>query len=353
MTAEIALLLAQDGLAMSAVYALLAVSLVLVFTVTRVLFMPQGDFLSYGALTVAALGAGRVPGTLWIVLALSLAVACLDGAAAARQRAWRRLRRVLLLYAVLPAVLAGLVLLLAPRHPPLPVRIALALLLVAPLGPLSYRLVFQPLARAGVLTLLFASVALHLALIGAGLVMFGPEVANLPPFFDAVWTVGTLTVSSQILFVVGACLAVLAALWLFFGRSLHGKALRAAAVNHLGAELVGISPENAGRVTFLIAALVGALSGILAGPVTPIYYDTGFVVGLRGIVAAIFGGMVSYPLAAVGAVLVGQIEAFSSFYDSSYKEAIVFTLILPVLLWRSLAVRLVPDDEGDEEAGTA
>ena len=350
MTGEIALLLAQDGLAMSAVYALLAVALVLVFNVTRVLFMPQGDFLSYGAMTFGALSAGAVPGTVWIVAGLSLLVALIDGVTAIRQRAARALPRIVMVYVLGPACLVGVTLLVAPLKTPLPVQAALGLLLVAPLGPLTYRLVFQPLARSSVLTLLFVSVALHFALVGAGLVLFGPEVANVAPFFDVVWTVGSATISSQTLFVVGASLLVLGALWVFFGRSLHGKALQATAVNHLGAELVGISPEAAGRVTFLIAALIGALSGILAAPVTPIYYDTGFVVGLRGIVAAIFGGMVSYPLAAVGAVLVGQIEAFSSFWNSSYREVIVFTLILPVLLWRSLATRLVLDDEQDEES---
>ena len=349
MTTDIALSLAQDGLAMSAIYALLAVSMVLLFSVTRVLFVPQGDFLSYGAMTLAALGLGRVPGTTWIVLGLSLLVAVVDGVPAVRRRAWRRVRRVGLVWVLCPLILTACVLVLAPRQPPLPVQVALALLLVAPLGPISYRLVFQPIARASVLTLLFVSVALHFALIGAGLVMFGPEVANVAPFFDAVFELGSLTIPSQTLFVIAACVAVLAALSLFF-RTLHGKALTAAAVNHLGAELVGISPEGAGRLSFLIATLVAALAGVLAAPITPIYYDTGFVVGLRGIVASIFGGMVSYPLAAVGAVLVGQIEIFSSFWDSAYKEVIVFTLILPVLVWRSLASSLIANDEQDEES---
>ena len=348
MTPDIALMLSQDGLALSAIYALLAVSMVLLFSVTRVLFVPQGDFLSYGAMTLGAIGAGSVPGTLWIVLGLSLVVALLDGVRAARRRAWSRVRTVIAIWVVCPTVLAACVVMIVPLRPPLPVQVLLALLVVAPLGPLSYRLVFQPIARASVLTLLFVSVALHFALIGAALVIFGAEAANVAPFFTEVIEVGRLSIPSQTLFVMGACLVVLMALSGFF-RTLHGKALTAAAVNHLGAELVGISPEGAGRLSFLIATLIAALAGVLAAPITPIYYDTGFVVGLRGIVAAIFGGMISYPLAAVGAVLVGQIEAFASFWESSYKEVIVFTLILPVLVWRSLAVSFTANDEQDEE----
>ena len=84
---------------------------------------------------------------------------------------------------------------------------------------------------------------------------------------------------------------------------------------------------------------------MLISPVTTIYYDTGFLIGLKGFVAAIVGGMVSYPLAAIGALFVGILEAFSSFWASAYKEVIVFTLIIPVLLWRSFGSAGQHDDE--------
>jgi len=135
-------------------------------------------------------------------------------------------------------------------------------------------------------------------------------------------------------------------LWLFFGRTLYGKALRATAVNRRGARLVGISTRLSGSLAFTLAAAIGAFSGMLIAPVTTIYYDTGFIMGLKGFVAAIFGGLVSYPVAAVGALFVGILEAFSSFWASAYKEVIVFTLIIPVLLWRSFSTRHhVGDDE--------
>ncbi|MNN90689.1 High-affinity branched-chain amino acid transport system permease protein LivH [compost metagenome] len=75
------------------------------------------------------------------------------------------------------------------------------------------------------------------------------------------------------------------------------------------------------------------------------YFDSGFMVSLKGFVGAIIGGLVSYPLAAAGAVLVGLIEAFSSFWASAYKEIIVFTLIIPVLLWRSLKSHHVEEED--------
>jgi branched-chain amino acid transport system permease protein len=85
-----------------------------------------------------------------------------------------------------------------------------------------------------------------------------------------------------------------------------------------------------------MAAFIGALSGLLIGPTTTVFYDSGFLIGLKGFVAAVFAGLSSYPLALVGALGVGLLESFGSFWASSFKEVIVFSSILPVLLWRSL-----------------
>ena len=83
----------------------------------------------------------------------------------------------------------------------------------------------------------------------------------------------------------------------------------------------------------------------MIAPVTTMYYDSGFILGLKAFIAAIIGGLVSYPLAAAGALLVGLLESFSSFWASAYKEVIVFTLIIPVLLWRSLTTHHHEEDE--------
>jgi len=129
------------------------------------------------------------------------------------------------------------------------------------------------------------------------------------------------------------------ALWLAFRFSLRGKALRATAIDRFGARLVGISPARAGRLTFAVAALLAALAGMLAAPGTTLFYDSGLVIGLKGFVAAVAGGLLSYPAAAAAALGLGLIESFGSFYASAYKEAVVFTAILPVLLWLSIRHR--------------
>jgi branched-chain amino acid transport system permease protein len=88
-----------------------------------------------------------------------------------------------------------------------------------------------------------------------------------------------------------------------------------------------------------LAAFIGALSGLLIGPTTTVFYDSGFLIGLKGFVAAVFAGLSSFPMALAGAVSLGLVESFGAFWASAFKEVIVFTVILPVLLWRSLVDR--------------
>jgi branched-chain amino acid transport system permease protein len=311
---------------------------------SRVIFIPQGEFVAYGALTLASLQAGNTPGTLWLLLALGLAVAVLDAPAAWRLGK-RRLARLLGWQLVYPAAVAGVLLGLSPQDWPMGLQALLALAVVVPLGPQMYRLAYQPIAEAPVLILLIVSVALHLALVGLGLLFFGAEGSRTSAFSELSLDIGGLTITGQSLWVVGASALLIIALYVFFERSLYGKALRATAINRAGARLMGISTTLAGKLSFLLAAAIGALSGILIAPITTVYYDTGFLVGLKGFVGAIVGGLVSYPIAAAGALLVGLLESFSSFWASAFKEVIVFTLIIPVLVWRSLTTRHVEEEE--------
>lgn len=345
MDLTVAAFLMQDGLITGTVYALLAVAIVLVFTITRVIFVPQGEFVAFAALTMAALQTGKTPGTVWLLLVMSATALLLDLAGALCERDARRAVHAVLAYGVAPALLCSVVAWLAPQQLPLLVQALITLALVVPLGPVLYRIAYQPVAHGSVLVLLIISVAVHLALTGFGLVVFGAEGSRTPPFSDARWELGPLQVTGQSLWVLCATVLAIGALFWFFNHSFRGKALKATAVNRVGAELMGISATGAGMLAFTLAAAIGALSGLLIGPITTVFYDTGFMIGLKGFVAAIIGGLVCYPLAALGAVLVGMLESFSSFWASAFKEMAVFTLILPVLLWRSLRTHHIEEDE--------
>ncbi len=345
MNAQIILLLTQDGVTNGAIYALLALALVLVFAVTRVIYIPQGEYVALGALSLASLQAGKTPGTVWLLLGFGAAVALVDLVIMLRSGRWRALKSVVGWNLAYPAAAAAAVLLLDTGTLPLAAQIALALVLVVPLGPMIYRLAFQPIAQASVLVLLIVAVAVHFVLVGLALLFFGAEGRRVASFTDARFELGTITLNGQALLVIGASLVLILVLYVFFERTIYGKALRATAMHRVGARLMGISTVLAGKLSFLLAALIGALSGVLIVPLTTIYYDTGFMIGLKGFVAAIVGGLASYPLAAAGALLVGLLESFSSFWASSFKEVIVFTVIIPVLVWRSFTTRRGGEDE--------
>lgn len=340
----IASILALDGVTNGAVYALLALATVLVFTVTRVIFIPQGEFVTFGALTLAVLQTGKTPDTVWFLLALAVLVAVMDAVAGLRSgRPQGEVVKSVLKTLALPVVLAVLVPWAAPQQLPLSIQAAMTLAIVTPMGGLIYRVAYESLADASVLVLLIVSVGVHIALTGLGLVFFGAEGSRNPSFWDERFNVGVLAISGQALIMFAASGALILALYLFFERSLWGKALRATAVNRLGARLMGISATGAGRLAFTLAAFLGVLSGLLIGPTTTIFYESGFLIGLKGFVAAVVAGLASYPLALVGALGVGLLESFASFWASSFKEVIVFASILPVLLWRSLR-----DPHGEE-----
>ncbi|HQR22870.1 MAG TPA: branched-chain amino acid ABC transporter permease [Burkholderiaceae bacterium] len=345
MNFDIALLLAQDGITNGAIYALLALALVLAFAVTRVIFIPQGEFVAYGALTLVALQAGRLPGTVWLLLAAGALVALAEAVAAVRSKQWREYGWVLLWNVAYPLALWLLVRAVPVTKWPMVLQIVLALAIVVPLGPMIYRLAYQPLAEAPVLILLIVSVAVHVVMVGLGLLVFGAEGSRTPPFSEGNVQIGALSASAQSLWIIGCSLGLIALLYFLFERTIYGKALRATAVNRRGARLMGIPTEFAGKLSFFLCALIGAFSGILIAPITTIYYETGFLMGLKGFVGAIIGGLASYPVAAAGAILVGLLESYSSFWASAYKEVIVFTLIIPVLLARSLRAHHVEEDE--------
>jgi len=337
MDSTIASILLLDGLTNGAIYAPTNSSTVLVFAVTRVIFIPQGEFVAYGALTLAILQTGQVPGTVWLLLLLAGVAALME-----LHARWLHHRDLgAAAYAALKTLIAPVLVSLvtiwaAPQQFHLLVQALLSVAVVTAFGPLVYRVAYQSLESATPLVLLIVSVGVHFALTGLGLLFFGAEGFRNPAFWDLRLNLGPVMLSGQTIIIGVASLALIVLLWLFFERSLFGKALRATAVNRLGARLMGISSHAAGQLSFTMAALIGALSGLLIGPTTTIFYDSGFIIGLKGFVAAVVAGLSSYPGALIGAMFVGVIESFGSFWASAFKEVIVFTVILPVLLVRSL-----------------
>jgi len=334
---DIPLILFFEGLTNGAIYALMALGIVVLYSVTGVINVAQGEFVMLSALTVASFREGSVPGTVYIVVAGLVLWAFYDAISRLRERRPGRA----LLAAVVPLAVAAAIYLIvvAASRAELPylAQILLAVLLTTALGPIAYRVIIQPLPRASALVFLIMTIGLHLALTGLGLAFWGPQPYTIPPFQGGSVRFGAVFLEGQDLWLFGISAALLLGLWFFFGRTLPGKALRAAAVNRLGARLSGISVVRAGSVAFTLSVFLSAVAGVLITPITKMVYDFGFLLGLKGFVGAIIGGLTNPAIAVLGAVFVGIAEQFSAFYISSaYKDVLVFLLIIPVLLVRSL-----------------
>jgi branched-chain amino acid transport system permease protein len=349
MTPDIALILGVDGIATGSIYVLVGLGLVLIFSVTRVVFVPFGDIVSFSALTLATMQLGRTPGTVYLVAILAVVAAAVDGGYNWWHGHRRQMARGLVGYGVLPLIPAAIAWLMAGHDLPVWSQIPLTIALVVPIAPLIERIALRPLADSSVLLLLIVSVALTFGLSGLGLLFFGPEGFRTKPLTNEMFRFGSLIVTSQTMLMVASAIAFSLLLFLFFEHTLHGKALRATAINRVGARIVGIRPANTGTLAFVLASFLGATSGILIGPVTTLYYDSGFIIGLKAFVGAIIGGLMSYPGTALGAILVGVLESFATFWSSSLKEVWVFGLLVPVLLWRSIAQGAGDDDHAEAE----
>ena len=218
---------------------------------------------------------------------------------------------------------------------PLPVALMLAIIVPAIVGVLIEKLAIEPVKGAETVTLIIITIGASLVIRGLVAVFLGKNTHRLPPFSgDAPIEILGATLLPQSLWVLGVTALVVVALWYFFNRTLQGKAMLATSVNRLAAELVGINTGWVLFMSFAMSAALGALGGILLTPITMTSYDVGIMLGLKGFVAAVLGGLGNGLGAVVGGLLVGILEAMGAGYISSaYKDAIPFVLILFILFF--------------------
>lgn len=218
---------------------------------------------------------------------------------------------------------------------PLPVALVLAILVPAVVGVLIEKLAIEPVKGAETVTLIIITIGASLVIRGLTAVIFGKGTHSLPAFSgDTPIEILGATLMPQSLWVLGVTALVVVALWYFFNRTLQGKAMLATSFNRLAAELVGINTGWVLFLSFAMSAALGALGGILITPITMTSYDVGIMLGLKGFVAAVLGGLGNGLGAVVGGLLVGILEAMGAGYISSaYKDAMPFVLILLILFF--------------------
>ncbi|MBL8325390.1 MAG: branched-chain amino acid ABC transporter permease [Rubrivivax sp.] len=272
------------GLTAGAIYALVALGFSIVYNASHAINFAQGEFVMLGGMGAVSLVALGLP--LWLAVPLAVAGAAIVG--------------VLVQRLALERAQAG--------------------------------------GQADVVTLIIITIGVALFLRGAAQVVWDKRIHALPAFSGntplSIGGPGGASVLPQSLWVlVGSALAVVA-LGGFFGRTLYGKAMRATAINPLAARLMGISTRGVMRVSFALAAALGALGGVLTAPITFTSYDVGVMLGLKGFAAAILGGLGSFGGAVAGGLLLGLLEGLSAgFVSSAYKDALAFIVILGVLFF--------------------
>lgn len=267
-----------SGVTVGAVYALVALGFTIIYNASDVVNFAQGEFVMLGGMiTVAAYAAGA----------------------------------------------------------PLPLAALVAILVTAALGVAMNKLAIEPARGAPVVSLVIITIGASIFIRGAAQLIFGKQIHTYPAFSgdDPIRILGA-TILPQSLWVIAGSVAVFIGLWLFFTRTLLGRAVLATSNNRLAAQLVGINTTFVMTLSFALSAGIGALAGVLVTPITMTSYDVGLAFALKGFAAAMLGGMGNPKGALVGGFLLGLLEGLTAGYISSqYKDAAAFIVILAVLFF--------------------
>jgi branched-chain amino acid transport system permease protein len=220
---------------------------------------------------------------------------------------------------------------------PLIAAIPAAVIVTVIAGVVLARFTFVPaLARLSNANVLMLTAGILTMIEGFSLVVWGSQPYAMPPFSgERPVAFGAILIPTQAFWVFGATALCIAALWFLIARTKLGKALRACAENPAAASLMGIDVPRMTLLSFGVATLIAAISGVIVAPATSLQFDTGRLFTISGFVAAAIGGIASFPGAIIGGLFLGLVTQLSTAYISSlFSSAISLLILLVVLIWR-------------------
>jgi branched-chain amino acid transport system permease protein len=219
---------------------------------------------------------------------------------------------------------------------PLPLAILLAVMATTLFGMLFQHLAIRPLKKASSFSMIMVTIGASIFIRGVVMLIWGKGTFSLPLFLTGPpIIIGGAVIIPHALVITGTAISLMLLLQLFFKFTLIGQAMRASAVNKVGASLCGIKPEWMVKLSFAISAGMGSIAGIVIAPTNLTSYDVGIMLGLKGFVVAIIGGLNSFTGTICGGLLLGIIEALGAgFISSQYKNAIMFCVLILILILR-------------------
>ena len=216
---------------------------------------------------------------------------------------------------------------------PLPLAVAMALLLCALFGLLVERTLVRPFAERGSNAWLMATVAGGIVLDNIVLFTFGKEPRGFPSILaqKPIELFGTGVYPLQLVIpAVGLGIAI--ALQLALQHTRHGKALLAAVQNKDAARLMGVNVRLAIAFSFALSTALAGLAGLLIAPLFSVHSDMGTIFGIKAFAVAILGGITSASGVMLAGLIYGLIEALvTSYFGSTYTQIVVFLVVIIAL----------------------
>jgi branched-chain amino acid transport system permease protein len=266
-----------SGITTGSIYALIAVSLVIVYKVSQLICFSQGEFYVFGALTMVSLTSKGIP---------------------------------------------------------IPVALILSVLIAMAMGAILQQVLIRPIQGSSIGALIVMTIAISLALRGLAMLIWGRESHILSPFSQgAPLQIFGASLQLQVLWIVGITALVLILIWFFFEKTSLGIAMRACAENPLGASLMGISVQKTAFFAWAWGAGIGALAGMAVAPLLFTQYTSGIMPMVKGFIAMSIGGLNSIVGSVIAGLLLGIIESYTiGVVSSKFSDTIVFALLMVVLV---------------------
>ena len=218
--------------------------------------------------------------------------------------------------------------------------VALTILSAGLVGLFMERLTIKPLKNPDLLLMIMITIAVSIVLRGMLMLGFGKEPYVYPAFTegDPVNIYGAI-IQQQALWVIGITGFCITLLFLFFKKTMIGKAMLACAVNPTAAKLVGINVSRMVMLSFVLSAIVGAIGGMAITPISLMEYDKGPMLGVKGFCAAIMGGLGSNRGAVIGGFMIGVLESMTAGYiHSGSKDAVALIILLLILFFKPAGI---------------